>query len=132
LNLHEQEFVRSFVQRTRSERVELCLSNPKHRRKFTEMLDHHGQNVLDCSQLRDIEPAKQNAHSIHALLTKLGAPDVCHIMSVNGAIDGRDMQLLAALEQVVGYGMGTVISCIPGKLAYFEGEVRERFILMKK
>jgi hypothetical protein len=41
------------------------------------------------------------------------------------------MPLLAALKQVVGGGMGTVISGLPGRLGYFEGEVRERFILQK-
>jgi len=25
-----------------------------------------------------------------------------------------------------------VLSCIPGKLAYFEGEIRERFLLVRK
>jgi len=41
------------------------------------------------------------------------------------------MGLLDALKSVVGYGMGTVISCIPGRLGYFEGEFRERYILQK-
>jgi hypothetical protein len=42
------------------------------------------------------------------------------------------MDLLSALEQVVGYGEGTVISCIAGTLGYFEGEWKERFILDKR
>jgi hypothetical protein len=37
---------------------------------------------------------------------------------------------LSALKEVVGYGMGTLISCIPGRLAYFESE-DERYILQK-
>ena len=41
------------------------------------------------------------------------------------------MELLAALKETVGYGIGTVISCMPGKLAYFEGELRERFLLLR-
>ncbi len=39
------------------------------------------------------------------------------------------MDLGVALSETVGYGMGTVISCIPGQLGYFEGESRERYIL---
>ncbi len=42
------------------------------------------------------------------------------------------MELLSALEQVVGYGGGAVISCIPGRLGYFEDEWKERFILEKQ
>ena len=59
----------------------------------------------------------------------MGAPETYHV--VGGERDGEDMDLLTALEQVVGYGAGTVLWCIPGKLAYFEGEIRERFLLVR-
>ena len=45
--------------------------------------------------------------------------------------DEEDLELLAALRKVVGYGIGTVLSCIPGKLAYFEAELRDRFLLVR-
>jgi hypothetical protein len=32
------------------------------------------------------------------------------------------MELEKALAEIIGQGMGTFISCIPGKLGYFEGE----------
>jgi hypothetical protein len=32
------------------------------------------------------------------------------------------MDLEAALQATIGYLMGTFISCMPGKLAYFEDE----------
>jgi hypothetical protein len=38
------------------------------------------------------------------------------------------MDLGAALEETIGYQMGTFISCIPGKLAYFDDE-SSRYIL---
>jgi hypothetical protein len=42
---------------------------------------------------------------------------------------GREMDLLEALEDTVGGGMGTIISCVPGELAYFESEEQgERYI----
>jgi len=41
------------------------------------------------------------------------------------------MDLLAALKEIVGRGWGTVISCLPGQLGYFEGELKERYILQK-
>ena len=38
-----------------------------------------------------------------------------------------------ALEKIVGLRMGAFISCIPGVLAYFEGEeTNERYILERK
>ena len=59
----------------------------------------------------------------------MGAPETCHV--IGGKHDGEDVELLTALKQIVGYGTGTVLSCVPGKLAYFEGEIRERFLLVR-
>ena len=131
MNLHEQEFVESFVQRARRERVRLGLANPKKRRKFVDEFAHHGTYILAPECLRSIEPSQQNPDSIYAILRGLGAPDACHLISEDTNFDGKEMELLAALKRIIGYGMGTVISCLPGRLGYFEGEVRERYILQK-
>ena len=40
------------------------------------------------------------------------------------------MQLTIALEAVVGYLEGSIVSCLPGRLAFFEGE-DGRFILKR-
>jgi hypothetical protein len=130
MNLHEQAFVESFVQRERRERSLLCLANPKKRRKFVHEFAHHGTYILTPECLRSIKPSQQNPDSICAILRSLGAPDTCHVMS-EGSFDGKEMELLAALKGIVGYGMGTVISCLPRRLGYFEGELRERYILQK-
>jgi hypothetical protein len=37
-------------------------------------------------------------------------------------LDGRILPLSNALNATFGMGLGTVLSCIPGALAYFEGE----------
>jgi hypothetical protein len=56
-------------------------------------------------------------------------------VSWSEAIDGKELPLLAALENAVGFGMPTIISCIPGKLAFFEAEQEvlpsHRFILKR-
>jgi hypothetical protein len=45
-------------------------------------------------------------------LRKLGAPPQCHVISVHGELDGRDVPLSDALEIVIGRRQGTFISCI--------------------
>ena len=130
MNVHEQAFVQSFVQRARRERVLLCLANTKKRSKFVHEFAHHGTHILAPECLRSIKPSQQNPDSICAILRGLGAPGTCHVIS-ESSFDGEEMELLAALKEVVGYGMGTVISCLPGQLGYFEGEVRERYILQR-
>ena len=131
MNLHEQELVESFVQRARRERVRLGLASPKKRRKFGDEFAHHGTYILAPECLRSIKPRQQNPDSICAILHALVAPDTCYLISEDTNLDGKEIKLLAALKQVVGYGMGTVISCLPGRLGYFEGELRERYILQK-
>ncbi len=131
MNLHEQAFVESFVQRPRRERALLSLANPKKRRKFVDEFAHRGTYVLAPECLRGIQPNEQHPDSIYAILRSLGASDSCYIISESSSLDGKEMELLPALKKVVGYGMGTVISCLPGRLGYFEGELRERYILQK-
>jgi hypothetical protein len=47
-------------------------------------------------------------------------------------IDGTEMNLTDALSQVVGMDAGALISCIPGKLAYFEMEgLGKRYLLIR-
>ena len=130
MNLHEHAFVGSFVVPSRRERVLSFLDHPKKRRKFTTELAHHGQHLLIPQCLRSIEPSQRNAASILSVLRNLGAPEICHVIS-EGNLDGKDMDLSTALKEIVGYGMGTVISCIPGRLGYFEGEYKERYIVQK-
>jgi hypothetical protein len=129
MNPHEQAFVEAFVQRSRRERAAFCLSNPKKRHEFINKFAHHGRDVLIPAHLKSIDPSHQNPKSIYAILHNLGAPSTCHVISTH--VEGGDFELLSALEQVVGCGHGAVISCIPGRLGYFEGEWKERFILEK-
>jgi hypothetical protein len=49
-------------------------------------------------------------------------------ISEDPALDRKELPLLEALKETVGRGMGTVLSCIPGRLAFVETE-DERFIL---
>ena len=130
MNPHEQAFVESFVQSPRRERALLCLANRKKRSKFVHEFAHHGTYVLMTECLRSIKPSQQNPDSIYAILRSLGASETCYVIS-ESTFDGEEMELLAALQEVVGSGMGTVISCLPGRLGYFEGEWKERYILQK-
>lgn len=56
-------------------------------------------------------------------------------ISWSDTIDGKDLPLMRVLEKAIGLGMPSIISCIPGKLAYFEAEQEvgslPRFILKR-
>jgi hypothetical protein len=129
MNTHESAFVESFISKARRERALELLASSKNRHKFTSNFDHHGRGYFIPECIRSIEPRHQHPPNITDILRAMGAPDTFHV--IGGEHDGKDMELLIALKQIVGYGTGTVLSCIPGKLAYFEGEIRERFLLVR-
>jgi len=127
---HEAELINAFVVPSKRERLIEFLRSPKRRAKVLATLDHFRD--LDPKFIVQLEPSEQHATAIAALLGKRGAPSQCHLISSNRELDGRDLPLKDALERVVGLGFGTLISSIPGRLAYFEGESpRDRFILEK-
>jgi hypothetical protein len=104
------------------------LLNPRRRSDITRELAHFGQLAPECA--RKIPSSLQHAANILKLLTDLGAPIECWLISERDELDGQKMPLNEALNEVVGCGIGTIMSCVPGKLGYFEDE-DQRFILLK-
>ncbi len=118
----ESEFVRAFVLPAKRARLVELLQNPKRRAKVLASLDHFCD--LDPRFQVEIPSSEQSAER--------GAPSVCHLISSDRGLDGRDFPLLEALVHVMGSGMGTLVSCVPGRLGYFEGEApRDRFLLAR-
>ena len=62
------------------------------------------------------------------LLRSKGAGQKVWIMSELASLDGQELGLEEALSQVWGREIGSVLSCIPGKLAYFEDEEKQRLL----
>ena len=50
------------------------------------------------------------------------------MISEQSSIDGHELALEEALSAVWGQGVGSVLSCVPGKLAYFENEEGQRLL----
>ena len=127
----EEPLINSFVLRERRERMLEFHSNPKRRAKATAALAHFAD--LDPRWVVALRSDEQTPSAIERTLRQLGAGDLCHVVSENHAIDGKRLPLKSALDQVVGQGMGTLLSCVPGVLAYFEGEgPSERCILARR
>lgn len=128
---HEQATIIAFVISNKQERFSAFLSTPKNRRKFTGELAHFGHfdkrfatkvqwNVQP--RLKLLERYAQGIDIIYRLLRSKGAGETCWVISEDRDIDGRELDLRVALEKIMGSGTGTILSCIPGKLALFEGE----------
>jgi len=123
---HEVATIRAFVVQRKRERYLAQLADAKQREKFTRQLAHFRD--LDPRFTKPIPPVSQTPDRIASLLRRHGAPPSCWVISEDPRLDARAMDLITALQQVVGYGMGTLLCCLPGTLAYFEGE-DERLLL---
>jgi len=118
---HEQGVIGSFILKERQERCALLLSDPKRRRKFTDELAHF--KWLDERFAKPIPACTAHtASEIVALLGSKGEGLTVWVISEYSAIDGREMPLAEAMKETWGGGVGTILSCIPGKLAFFHGE----------
>lgn len=70
----------------------------------------------------EIPSNQRNPLALARILRAKGAGATCYVMSENSQLDGREVDLEAALKETVGAQMGTLISCLPGRLGYFEDE----------
>jgi hypothetical protein len=77
---------------------------------------------LNPKYIVPILPSHQNRSSVAKILAAKGAGSKCWVISEDSQFDGQEMELDAALRETIGRGMGVIISCIPGELAYFEDE----------
>jgi hypothetical protein len=125
---HAGALIRAFVARDRQARYLELLGSPRGRTKLRAALAHFAD--LDARTARRLTAADQDAVSIEELLGARGAPAECVLLAEDAALDGRRLPLGEALAAVVGSGRGAFLSCVAGRLAYFEGEEPgERYLL---
>ena len=92
----------------------------KRRRDVRALLDHSVRlHPLSCKHLTGSEA---DARSVADTLRKLGAPPTCFVVSADSNLDGREMPLGDALNSIVAKGNGAFVSCIPGRLGFYEYE----------
>jgi hypothetical protein len=123
---NEHLLIATFVKRNKRDRYREILSNPRLRHKFTDKLAHFAD--FDPKYRLPIPSDKLHVNSILLELQKRHSPNIVFAISEDPALDQKEIPLFEALKEIVGRGMGTVLSCIPGRLAFVETE-DERFIL---
>ncbi len=72
----------------------------------------------------------QTGEEILKIFNRHRIDNLCYLISEHASFDGHMMTVNDAVNNIVGNGISTIISCIPGKLAYYEGEgFNNRFFL---
>ncbi len=124
----EVDLVHTFVVAGKRERLAGFLSSPKRRPKFVQGLCHF--NDFDAAFQVHLSGDIDSAQGLLADLRRRGAGDECYVMSVDRDLDGVTGLLAEVIERVFACAEGTIVSCVPGRLAYYEGKGRKnRFIL---
>jgi hypothetical protein len=130
MNEHELGFTTFLAQPTQRRVRTLLELGPKRRKDVRALLDH--ALTLDRRYAHRLEGSQTSAGLIADTLRKHSAPETCYLISADEALDGREMPLSAAVKAVSGSFHGGFISCIPGKLGYFEYEDVKSAHLLKK
>jgi hypothetical protein len=125
--MNEHDLITSFILPGRQERCAQLLNSGK-RKKFVKRIIS-GKD-LNMSFARTILPNEKWPNEIARILKSLGAVPNCYVLSENSKIDGREMLLESALDEIVGFQMGTLLSCRPGRLAYYEGEGKNNRLIL--
>jgi hypothetical protein len=118
----EEIIVKAFFIKEIQQRVLFELFSAKKRMDAMNRLNHNYSTTLREEFMIEIPKPNSDPDEIEKLLKKQGAGDICYAMSWNDLIDGKHLSLTSALEVAVGEGFPSIISCIPGKLVYFEAE----------
>jgi hypothetical protein len=128
ITAREVQLVRTFIVPTKRERYAGFLASPKLRPKFLGAL--YEFHDFDPASVVDLAGPTDSARGVIAELRRLGAPEDCYVISNNDDLDGATKPLVEVIERVFAVVDGTLICCVPGRLAYFEGEApKNRFIL---
>ena len=124
--MHSEHLLTAFIKRSKRDRYREILSNPRLRHKFTNQLAHFKD--FDPKYRLAIPSNQLFVGNIASELQKRHSPSIVYLISEDSALDQKELPLMDALKEIVGRGIGTVLSCIPGRLAFIETE-DERFIM---
>lgn len=130
MNEHERGFLDFLAEPTKRRMATLLELGGKERRDVRALLDHSVRlHPLSCKHLTGSEA---EARAVTATLRKLGAPPICFVVSANSNLDGREMPLGDALDAIVAKGDGAFVSCIPGRLGFYEYEDMKSSYLLSR
>lgn len=126
----EEQFVEAFVTGSKKKRLLGFFRSNKARWKGLRELEHFHPGIIDARYAHPIPRNNSTPERIIQLLRQRGAPSDCYVFSNCKEVDQKFMPLERAIHEIHGIGIGTVVSLIPGRLAFYEGELYpDQFIL---
>jgi hypothetical protein len=126
MHSHEEAIIRAFIVPARRSRWLGSLASAKRRIRALDRLNH----CKDFDE-RYATPLASNENVV-ALLRSRGAPAKCYVLSDAKTLDGQELPLAEAVVAAESEGWGTIISCLPGQLAYYYDECGEHRMLLER
>ena len=130
MNDHELGFL-TFLAEPTKRRMETLLELGEKRRADVRDLLHHSVR-LDTRFCQHLNGGEAFTNWVEAALQKRGAPSTCYVLAVDKGLDGREMPLRSALANVIGMGDAGFISCIPGRLGFYEYSAAQSSYLLHR
>lgn len=126
---HEEQLFRELIDSSQRKRL-LTLRKLKNRQKLLSYLPHSIR--FDQRYTLAIPANQQSSKQILSLLLKQGSPQKVYVLSEDPKIDSQTLDIQDVMAHIVGSGFASIVSCIPGQLAYYEGEEANNRIILKK
>ena len=118
MNDHERGFLTFLAEPTKRRMQTLLAMGEKRRREVRELL--HQAVRLDPRFCQHLTGSEAFSAHVEAMLCKRGAPSTCYVLAAGSDLDGCQMPLPDALNSIIGKGNGVFVSCIPGRLGFYE------------
>lgn len=115
---HEEAFAKAFLLSAKRARFIQFLANPRRRQEALDRLGH-GLPLLPAL-VREVPGNQDFPAELEKLLRGKGAGDTCHVIACGLKADGKVLPLRAALDLVCMSEFGAILSCVPGRLAYYK------------
>lgn len=123
----ESNLIQTFVVRDKRDRYRGFVVG-RRRKEFLRQLHHFAD--FDVRWITPLPRGIQTSEALISELRRRGAPLECYVASDNADLDGFTGRLEDVITRVYANVEGTLVCCIPGRLAYYEGEAPHwRFIL---
>lgn len=127
---HEEAFVQAFITSEKRARWAQFLSSPKRRKEILARLNRHLPFLPEFGT--EVPGHQDFPAELEKLLRAKGAGPTCHVMVDGLKIDGLELALSKALHEICMHESGAVLSCIPGRLAYYKPESPGRGIILER
>ena len=127
---HESTFVKAFIQRGRWARYLQLLPDRSRRKEILVRLNHKWDYLPEFAT--EVPNDQDFPEALERLLKMQGAPATCHVLVSGLPMDGREVPLREALEMACMHMYGSLLSCIPGRLAYYRPEAPGAGVILRK